>query len=169
VLDQDDDDDDEGAHGEDYDGENREEDRHGDEEDEEEGEEQDDESLEEEQQAEAPKQLREKQRRENSALERMIMMTQGELPIDIKSKVDDFVNKEAWNFIKMVSGKNFKPGTFLMDKFFASSQIPKRTFALYGVKIVQRMNKKFTDKRNQAVSDMRSVFEVMMKKEGSGK
>ena len=162
------DDDDDGAHGEDNVN-NLGEDHHGVEEDEEEEEEQDDESLEEEEQVEAPKQLREKQRKEYSALERMIMMTQGELPIEIKSKVDNFVNKEAWNFIKMVSGKNFKPGTVLMKKFFASSQIPKSTFALYGVKIVQRMNKKFTDKRNQAVSDMRSAFEDMIKKEGSGK
>ena len=88
----------------------------------------------------------------------MIMMTQGELSIVMKSKVDNFVNKEAWNFIKMVNGKNFKPGTILMDKFFASSQINKCTFALHGIKIVQRMTKKFTDKCSQAVSDMRTVL-----------
>jgi hypothetical protein len=120
-----DDDDDDGAQGDEDYGNNRGEDHHGDEEEEEEEEKQNDESLEEEEQVEAPKQLREKQRKENLALERMIMMTQGELPIEIKSKVDNFVNKEAWNFIKMVSRKNFKPGTFLMDKFFCKFTNPE--------------------------------------------
>ena len=83
--------------------------------------------------------------------------------------MDNFVNKEAWNFMKMVSGKNFKRDSVLMRQFFNSTQITQQTFTLYGVKIIQRMNKKFTDKRNQAVSDMRTIFEGIMKKEGNGK
>lgn len=100
-----------------------------------------------------------KEQHRNAKLKLMVQQQNLELPQAYRHKIDTFINKEAWNFMKVIYPKNLQPGTLFMTKFLEHTQISMSKFRLYYKQIMGRITKKISDKRNLAVSNMKTVFE----------
>jgi hypothetical protein len=102
-----------------------------------------------------------KEERRNASLQAMVDQKDEALQIGYRKKIDRFINKDAWIYMKAISAKNLVRGSLFMTKFLKFSQLSEATLKMNYDKICARIVKRFTDKRNAAVSEIKTKFEGM--------
>ena len=102
-----------------------------------------------------------KEKERTARLSLLMSQKNTDLPNAYRLKIDAFVNKEAYTYMKVISPRNLQSGSLLMNQFLASTRISGADFQLYYSKILQRITKRFTDRRNADVSHLRTAFAGM--------